>query len=162
MKRKGFTIIEVLIAMSIFSIVILGIEALILYNIKSAKTNEFKETAIYKAEKLLNYLMALPYDNPCLNNGTKRNCQTDNETCCDGLAGDSGIGYSVSETEKDVTKRISVIVESRSGNVTLEQIKETGNERRIYFNRTSRWNLNRHYSDWSFDCFIFLRIPFDF
>ena len=124
-NRSGFTLIEVLIAMTIFSIAILGIEALIIHNLKFAKTNEFEETAIYKAEKLLNYLISISYNDTCLNNGTELNCRTGNETCCDNFAGDSEISYSVNETEIDGIKNkiISVTVKSGSGNVTLEQIK---------------------------------------
>ena len=125
MKRNGFSIIEVLVALAIFSIAILGIGATILYNIKFAKINELREIALYKADKLLNYLTSLPYDSSCLAVGT-RNCQTDDGICCNGFAGDSEISYSVENPEADI-KKISVTIKFKSGDyegkVSLEQIK---------------------------------------
>jgi prepilin-type N-terminal cleavage/methylation domain-containing protein len=121
MKRKGFSIIEVLVALAIFSIAILGIGAAILYSINFAKQNEQREEALYKADKLLNYLMSLSYDHFCLADGTQYRCETDNGTCCNDLAGDPEVGYSVNETP-DI-KTIKVTVSLKNGNYTLEQIK---------------------------------------
>ncbi|WP_163327689.1 prepilin-type N-terminal cleavage/methylation domain-containing protein [Desulfurobacterium thermolithotrophum] len=125
MKRKGFSVVEVLIALAIFSIAILGIGATVVYNIKFAKINKLRERALYKADKLLNYLTSLPYDSSCLTVGI-RNCQTDAGTCCNGFAGDPEISYSVENLETDI-KKISVTVKFKSGDyeggVSLEQIK---------------------------------------
>lgn len=127
MKRKGFSIIEVLVALAIFSIAILGIGATILYNIKFAKINKFRELACYKADRLLNYLSSLPYTNPCLDIGN-RTCETDTGACCNGLAGDPEVSYSVENLGADIDiKKISVTVKFKSGDyegeVSLEQIK---------------------------------------
>jgi len=125
MKRKGFSVIEVLIALTIFSIAILGTGAMILYNTKFAKINKLREEALYKADKFLNYLLSLPYDDLCLSVGT-RNCETDDGTCCNSLKGDADVSYSVEAPEADI-KKITVTVKFRKGDfggeVSLEQIK---------------------------------------
>ena len=132
-KRKGISIIEILIALAIFSIAILGIGKLTFQAVKFSRVNELKEKAIYKAEKLLNYLVSLNYTDSCLDNSTEKECCQNgicsNETCCRGLIctdENFTIRYSVNEADTDI-KKISVKVEFRIGNqtyeVSLEQLK---------------------------------------
>ena len=127
--------------MSIFSVVILGIEALILYNVKSAKTNEFEETAIYKAEELINYLISLPYNNSSLGIGNYTCCingrwcdpSSDEEECCSNdienfvgnndFWGNYSIEYSVNQLDGTDARKITVTIKFRTDNFTLEQLK---------------------------------------
>ena len=145
MKREGFTLIEILIAVIISSISILGLGVLMLKSVDFAKKSESKiECAIatYKAECLLNYLVSFPYNDTILENGTTYFCCINGTWCSDGdekeccsddikdfmendFCGNFTISYSVNfvnETEKDI-KKVKVIVEFKKGNCTLEQLK---------------------------------------
>ena len=142
MKRQGFTLVEILIAVIISSISILGLGVLLLKSVEFVKKSEYKiECAIatYKAECLLNYLVSFPYNDTILENGTSYFCcingtwcsDEDKKKCCndnikdfmgDDFCGNFTISYLVNETEENI-KKVMVIVEFKNGNCTLEQLK---------------------------------------
>jgi len=142
--KKGFSLIELLIAMAIFSISILGMGTLIFHSVKLIKTNKLKGAAIHKAEELINYLTSLPYNNPslefknytCCTNGKWCNPDSGGENCCSNDIKDflentdfcgsfTTIKYSVIPVNCTDIKKIRVIIESKSDNftLTLEQLK---------------------------------------
>ncbi|WP_457567796.1 type IV pilus modification PilV family protein [Desulfurobacterium sp.] len=127
MKKAGFTLIETLVAMAIFTIAILGIGMLIIFNIKFSKINREREAALYKANKVLENLAGLNYTSTCLNIGTDLTCDNDPDTCCDGFKGDPNIEWIVTAGPDPNTKSIKVIsnfsYQNYHGNVTLEYIK---------------------------------------
>ncbi|SMP14236.1 N-terminal methylation motif-containing protein [Desulfurobacterium pacificum] len=124
MRRRGFTVIEVLVAMVIMMISVLALTLALIYAIKFSKLNLLREQALYKAEKLVNYLVSLPYTDTCLQAGTY-NCSS-GTSCCDGFAGDRQVSYSVSDNGSDL-KKIEVNVEfsygSYNATVHLERLK---------------------------------------
>jgi len=133
MKIKGFSVVEILIALAIFSIALLGIGKLTFQIVKFGKVNELREKAIYKAEKLLNYLVSLNYNDSCLDDSPEKECCQNgicsNETCCGELIctdENFTIDYSVNTTAMDI-KKISANVEFKVNNqiykVSLEQLK---------------------------------------
>ena len=126
-NRSGFTIIEVIVAMAIFAIAILGIGALLLFNIKYSKINEEREIALYKANKVLEHLISLNYTDSCLAIGTDDTCENDTGSCCDGFAGDENIRWIVNSGTSPDTKEITVIAtftyQNYTGNVTLNYVK---------------------------------------
>ncbi|WP_456395365.1 type IV pilus modification PilV family protein [Desulfurobacterium sp.] len=127
MKRKGFTIVEALVAMAIFAIAILGIGMLIIFNIKYAQINQKREAALYKANKVLENLASLNYTSTCLTIGTDKTCNNDPDNCCDGFTGDSNIEWKVTSGPDPNTKEITVTCrfsyQNYNGNVTLQYIK---------------------------------------
>ncbi|OMH41340.1 type IV pilus modification PilV family protein [Desulfurobacterium indicum] len=127
MKKEGFTLIETLIAMAIFTIAMLGIGMLIIFNIKYSKINQEREAALYKANKVLEHLVSLNYTDSCLTVGIDETCNNDPDTCCDGFSGDANIEWIVENGVDPNTKKIKVIssfsYQNYHGNVTLEYIK---------------------------------------
>ena len=125
--RKGFTIIEAVVAMAIFAIAILGIGALLVFNIKYSKINEEREVALYKANKVLEHLISLNYTDSCLTIGTDATCENDTGLCCDGFAGDKNMRWIVNSGTSPDTKKIAVIAtfnyQNYTGNITLNYIK---------------------------------------
>ena len=141
--KKGFSLIELLIAMAIFSISVLGMGTLIFHSVKLIKTNKLKGAAIHKAEELINYLTSLPYNNSsnntwyvCINGTWCNNSELYGENCCSNDIKDflentdfcrnfTTIKYSVIPVNCTDIKKIRVTIESKSDNftLTLEQLK---------------------------------------
>jgi len=118
-KDKGFTLIEVLIAISIFSIGMLAVATMQITSIKVNSTAGQITDRITLAQDKLEELMALPYSSPWLEDlgdppsGTDTNGNTHQETTD---------GYTISWTVTDDalvsnTKLITVTVTGR-GKVT--------------------------------------------
>jgi len=132
-NREGFSVVEILIALTIFLIAVLGIGRLTFYTVKAGRINELKEEAIYSAERVLNHLISLSYTNSCLTESNctplceNRNCV--NENCCnDSLCEDweFRITYSVNSSSTGI-KKITVNATFKVGNtfhsIKLEQLK---------------------------------------
>ena len=121
-KDEGFTLIEVLIAISILAVGLLAVATMQITSIKVNSTAGQITDRITLAQDKLEELMALPYSSPWLEDlgdppsGTDTNGNTHQETTTDGYT------YTISWTVTDDalvsnTKLITVIVTGR-GKVT--------------------------------------------
>ncbi len=124
-QNKGISLVEILVALFIFAIALVGISSNALYIIKFQKINEKREEALSKAETVLNNLMSLSYDDTCLSiNGS---CSEDNGTCCGIYAGDNNISWTILEdsanASKEITVRVSFSYQDYSSYIELSSIR---------------------------------------
>jgi len=126
MERKGFSLLEILVVITIITITVIALGYSLTYAIKYSKLNNLREQALYKADKVANYLSALNFNDACLQPGITYNCGSDTLGCCNGYSGDDSITYSVEGIDPDV-KKIIVEVKFQSmktlGKVRLERLK---------------------------------------
>jgi type II secretory pathway pseudopilin PulG len=124
-KEKAFTILEVVIAMAILMLLLIGVLPVLMMGSKYEKINAAREMAVYRAENLLNYLSSFSFSNACLTSGTHP-CKSDPGTCCQDFAGSDNLTYIVTDIDAD-TKQIEVIskftVGDYEGNVTVRRLK---------------------------------------
>lgn len=101
MKRNGFTMLEFLIALAIFSIGLLSIAAMQTNGVKNISYSDTMNQAIALGKSKLEYVRNLPYDSPDLSTGQHSST----------IAGTAfSIDYSVSEDNALLTKTISLTV----------------------------------------------------
>ncbi|GEM_PF-1798990 len=121
MLRRGFSIVEVIYAMVIFLIIVLGIVPLVFTSKKAQKVSQEREHAVILGETLINKLGSLDFDNACLKNGVKVNCK--NDDCCFDLKGNDNITYSVKQIDSD-EKVITVTVKYGKGSkIEFKRVK---------------------------------------
>jgi len=118
-KRQGFSIVELLVAILIFSLLISGVFVLITNATKVSISNKKREENLYKAQELLKYLISLNYENACLSEG-EYHC--DSSKCCGEFYGDSNLKYKVVLKRADL-KEITVEVESPTSKLVLYSLK---------------------------------------
>ncbi len=124
-RNAGLSLVEILVALFIFVIALVGISGNALYIIKFQKINEKREEALLKAETVLNNLITLSYNSTCLaSNGS---CSTDNGTCCGIFAGDSNISWNILEDSTNASKEVTVTVsfsyQDYNSDIELSSIK---------------------------------------
>ncbi|MDY6854101.1 MAG: prepilin-type N-terminal cleavage/methylation domain-containing protein [Thermodesulfobacteriota bacterium] len=125
MKReKGFTLLEVLIALAIFSISLLGLASLSVYTVKGNASSKRISSATVLAESQVEAFQNMAFNNANLNPGTRSdpNNPVDED-------GNSGGMYTRTWTVTDNTpfsgiKKVAVTVSWDSGNhsVTLNTL----------------------------------------
>jgi len=126
MERKGFSLIELLVALVVGIILIVGITYALVANLKYSKLNEARQEALYKGEKLLNYLVAKGFSDSCLQEGTY-SCGSAPPDCCGSLAGDSSVSYQVVNVGSDIKKvKVTVSFEAMGETKTIELEKLKG------------------------------------
>jgi prepilin-type N-terminal cleavage/methylation domain-containing protein len=69
MKKKGFSLIELLISMALIFFLLTGIAELIIFSCTAKKKAEFHLTAASLACSKLEYLKSLPFESPELEQG---------------------------------------------------------------------------------------------
>jgi type IV pilus assembly protein PilV len=126
-KEQAFTLVEVLIAISIFSIGILAVASMQISAIQ-ANTRATRTTVhITLAQNKLEELLSLPYDNPWLEAagnlpGTDTAYNTHQETTFDGYT----ITWDVIDNDPVVnSKHITVTVTGRGGETRVVSIKSS-------------------------------------
>ena len=126
MERKGFSLLEILVVITIITITVMALGYGLTYAVKYSKLNNLREQALYKADKVANHLSALDFNHACLQPGVTYDCGSDTLGCCDGYSGDSSITYTVESVNPDL-KKIVVEVKFESmktpGRVHLERLK---------------------------------------
>ncbi len=92
--REGFTIVEVLVAATLFAIAALGLALLMLYVIRYGALNKARQEAIFKANTVLNYLMSLNYTDPCIQSAvnTTLSCAS-YPACCGSVGSDANVTW---------------------------------------------------------------------
>ena len=110
--RKGFSLIELSFVLIILLFMIPAIVNLSVLSLKMNIQNSGKEEAIYKANKLSNFLSSLEFLSSCLKEG---NYTCSNNPCCDGFYNDSSVSYNVTDVYKGLKKIYVRVVYRDSG-----------------------------------------------
>lgn len=131
--REGFSLVEVLIAIAIFSIGLLGMAAMQTNAMGTNKSAQRISSATEKAVAVIEELSSLPYEHPSLAAGTQTPAKSrdwidnndDGEVDEAGETGDYSVEWTVVDDEKiSDTKRVTVTVKSdaTSKKVTLANL----------------------------------------
>ncbi|RLG68502.1 hypothetical protein DRN93_02660 [archaeon] len=124
-RGRGFSLVEVMVALAVLAIVVLGVEAMLIHQIRFSKVNTLREEALFKASKVLENLMSKDFTDACLSLGS-HSCADDGGACCLEYAGDSSLSWEVT-TDADSTKKIAVTAifsfRSYQGEIGISSLK---------------------------------------